>query len=199
MRQTLTAIVAVIAGFLGGILGDRAMRAIDGRHPDQVVRGHRFELLDAGGNVISLWGVDAMRSTVLSFRSHDPVPREGPDGTLRSIGLDDPQNQETVIGVSGATPFLDFRAPDGRPRVSLYIGKSNKPLLLMEDESGPRLGLGISESDTANAADNDWALSFLPDRAAIGMLSRPNQGRSYVQGFLMVNKDKLEYPYGQLK
>jgi hypothetical protein len=74
-----------------------------------------------------------------------------------------------------------------------------KPILLMEDETGPRVRLGINHSEPPSAADDDWAVSFHPDRAWIGMFSRPEAGQAYVRGFLSISKEKLKYPYVQPK
>ena len=78
--------------------------------------------------------------------------------------------------------------------MQLYITDWQKPLLLMEDETGPRMGLGVNQSDTPNPEDKDWALQFLPDRAWIGMYSRREAGVDSVRGFVSVSKDKVKYP-----
>jgi hypothetical protein len=92
-----------------------------------------------------------------------------------------------------------MRGSDGKTRVRFYLRDENKPMLLMEDETGPRLGLGIEQSDTPGPDDNDWSLSFLPDIARIGLHAEKHDGQMYVQGGVYVNKDKVKYPYQQPK
>jgi hypothetical protein len=91
------------------------------------------------------------------------------------------------------SPFLTFRAPDGKQRMSLDLGAFQKPLLVMEDETGPRVSLGIHQSDTPSTADNDWGLFFHPDMARIGMSSLPEGGQEYVRGFLSISKEKRKF------
>jgi hypothetical protein len=64
----------------------------------------------------------------------------------------------------------------------------------MGDETGKRLALGVEQSDTPSADDNDWHLVFEPDRAWIGMYVARVGTRKYVKGFLSVNTDKVKYP-----
>jgi hypothetical protein len=74
-----------------------------------------------------------------------------------------------------------------------------KPVLLMEDETGPRVLLGVEQSDTPGPGDNDWSLAFGPERARIGMYTEKHGGQTYVRGSFAVHKDKVKYPYGQPK
>jgi hypothetical protein len=159
-----------------------------------VLRARGFELVDETGNVISYWGVDNKKETVLAFRSRRPLRPERPKGSPRSAGLEDPLNQGTAIGMVEDSPFLTFRVADGTTRLRIYLTPWHKPILIMDDENGGRVALGINQSDTPSADDNDWALQFSPNRAWIGMFSRPEGGQEYVRGFLSVNRDKVQYP-----
>jgi hypothetical protein len=68
----------------------------------------------------------------------------------------------------------------------------------MEDETGPRVLLGVEQSDTPGPQDNDWVLDFSPDgRARIGMFTEKDGGQTYVRGLFSVNRDKIKYPYQQ--
>ena len=63
------------------------------------------------------------------------------------------------------------------------------------DETGrTRVGLGINHSDTQSAEDDDWALSFEPNMAWMGMFSLQEGGQRYVKGVFSVSKDKVKFP-----
>jgi hypothetical protein len=64
----------------------------------------------------------------------------------------------------------------------------------MEDETGPRVALGIASTDTPGFDVYDWDLEFLPERASIGMFARRDAKGTYLQGFLDVHKDRMKYP-----
>jgi hypothetical protein len=78
--------------------------------------------------------------------------------------------------------------------VRMLLSTDGKPFLLMEDETGPRVSLGIEQSDTPGPDDNDWTLTFYPERARIGMFTEKVGGQKYVRGVFLVNKDKVKYP-----
>jgi hypothetical protein len=199
MKNVFLIVAALVAGFLGGVLGTRLTRAGEESRTERTVRARSFELMDENGRVVSFWGVDKRKQTVLAFRSRRSVPSEGPEGSPRSPGLDDPLNQGTAIGMIEDSPFLKFRVADGTTRMRLYLTPWHKPILIMEDETGPRVGLGINQSDTPSTDDNDWALRFDPERSSIGMFSRQEGGQKYVRGFFSLSKDKVKYPYVQPK
>ena len=115
------------------------------------------------------------------------------------LKLDDPHNQRAAIGVTDDSPFLEFRGANGETRARLDLSIYGKPALLMRDETGPRVLLGIDQSDTPGPQDNDWALSFYPERVWLGMHTFKEQGQTYVQGGFSVNRDKLKYLYEQPK
>ncbi len=69
----------------------------------------------------------------------------------------------------------------------------------MEDETGPRLSLGVEQSDTPGPDDHDWSLVFNPDIARIGLHSEKVGGQRYIQGGVWVNKDRVKYPITQPK
>ena len=195
MKSVLTIAAALLAGFLGGVVGTRLTRGSGEPRTEHTLRARSFELVDETGKVISFWGVDKGKQTVLAFRSRRPVPSEGAEGMPRSAGLDDPLNQGTAIGMIEDSPFLTFRVADGTTRMRLYLTPWHKPLLMMDDETGGRVALGINQSDTPSTDDDDWALQFGPNRAWIGMFSRLEGGQKYVRGFLSISKDKVKYPY----
>jgi hypothetical protein len=95
--------------------------------------------------------------------------------------------------------MLEFKAEDGRPRASLYLFPEGKPILLLDDETGPRVSLGLQQSDTPGPEDNDWALTFEPDRAWIGMYTHKTRGHNHVQGAYGVHTDRVESPHIQPK
>jgi hypothetical protein len=68
-------------------------------------------------------------------------------------------------------------------------------MLLLEDEKGPRVSLGIEQSDTGDPQDDDWTLDFGPEsRARIGMYSERRNGQRFIYGIFSVRKDHLKYP-----
>jgi hypothetical protein len=201
MKQLFLIVAALLAGFVGGILGTRVVLAHRAGRPEQMIRARSFELVNASGHTISYWGVDKGDNAVLSFASHWPVTSGGPNDPSGHPPqpLDNPHNQRMAIGVIADSPFLMLRGPDGKTRVRLYLSMYEKPFLLMEDETGPRLLLGVEQSDTPGPQDNDWSLAFYPERARIGMYTEKIGGQTYVRGSFGVQRDKVKYPYNQPK
>jgi hypothetical protein len=193
MKQFLTIAAALLAGFLGGVVGSTRVARNEAARPAAVLRARSFELVDGDGRAISYWGVDKRQNVVLAFASD---PRVSPSGAVQG-SLEDPYNQRVSIGVVGGTPALDLRAPDGKTRLRLCLSIYEKPILIMEDATGKRVHLGLLHSDTPSAEDNDWGLSFEPDRSLIGMHTVKEGGQTYLRGSLFVSKDKLKYPYDQ--
>jgi hypothetical protein len=195
MKQTFFVAAALLAGFLGGIVGTRVARTREQPNFEPVVRARSFELVDEAGRAISYWGIDKSENAVLAFGSNRPMSRGGHPG----LALDDPRNQRSAIGVIDDIPFLLFTAPDGAARMSLSLNLYEKPVLWMADETGKRVSLGLEQSDTPSTEDNNWALNFGPDRARIGMFTVEEGGQKYVKGFLSVSRDKVKYPNQQPK
>jgi hypothetical protein len=184
-------VTALLAGFVGGILGTHVSRAREQPGVEQVVRARSFELVNQAGQTISYWGVDQGHNAVLAFGRPGALP--GHPG----LGLGDPDKERVAIGLIDDWAFLKFRGADGRTRVRLLLTDYGKPALLMEDESGPRVSLGIEQSDTPGPGDNDWTLAFYPERARIGMFTETESGQTYVRGIFLLNKDKVKHPYRQ--
>lgn len=194
MKQVYITAVSLLAGFIGGIIGARLMRPREPAVPPQVIRARAFELVDEAGQVISYWGIDKNDYAVLAFGNHWP-----PDLTKGHPhpALQDLEHQMVALGVAGDGAFLHMRAPDGKTRVRIDLDMWGKPSLMMDDETGSRMSLGILRSDTPGPQDNNWALDFAPERATIGMFTVKEHGRQYVRGTLSVHEDKVEYPWGQ--
>jgi hypothetical protein len=188
MKQIFFIVTALLAGFVGGILGTRVIPPREQPPPGQGVRARRFEVVNEAGQAISYWGVDKGQNAVLAFGSGRALPGH-------PLGLEDPHNQRAAIGVIDDSPFLKLRGVDGQTRVRLLLSLFGKPVLLMEDESGPRVLLGLEQSDTPGAGDNDWSLAFYPERARIGMYTEKDRGQTYVRGSFSVHRDKVKYPY----
>ncbi|MBZ5575671.1 MAG: hypothetical protein LAP40_03810 [Acidobacteriia bacterium] len=194
MKQIVLIIGALIAGFVGGLLGGRVDRGSDQDLPQQVIRARSFELVDESGTAISYWGIDKRKYAVLAFGSYWPVGAPDAPAGKHPADLSDPRNQRGAFGVIDDSPFVDLRAADGQTRMRLNLSIYQKPLLWMGDENGKRLALGVEHSDTPGAQDNDWMLRFAPDRAWIGMVAEKKEGQTYIQGALSVNTNKLKYP-----
>ncbi len=201
MNRIVLVAAALLAGFIGGILGALVMRSGEQAHPGQPIRARSFELADESGRVVSFWGIDKRQNAVLAFGSHWPkTPRGGgavPDRP--PLALDDPDNQRAAIGVVNDSPFLSLRGTDGKTRASLDLSEYGKPALWMADETGLRVHLGVEGSDTPGPQDNDWSLAFYPERARIGMYTEKDGGQTYVRGRFAVHRDKIKYPYQQPK
>jgi len=160
---------------------------------EQVIRARSFELVNEAGHPISFWGVDQGQNAVLAFGSRglalSDAPRRVP------AGLSNPENQLAAFGLQGNdAPILTMRGADGKTRVRLLLSPDAKPTLTMEDETGPRVSLGIEQSDTPGPQDNDWTLVFGPERARIGMFTEKDNGQTYVRGIFLLNKEKVKYP-----
>jgi len=197
MKQASLVAAALLAGFVGGVVGGRATRSGSQPLPEQVIRARTFELVGKTGQVISYWGIDKGDNVVLAFGSRPGTVLA--EGAARPghipPGLDNPENQLSAIGLlANDSPFVKFRGADGKTRVRLYLNDWAKPTLLMEDETGPRVALGIEQSDTPGPQDNDWVLSFGPGRARIGMYSEKEAGKTVVRGIFSIKRDKVMYP-----
>jgi hypothetical protein len=189
VKQTLT----LFAGFLGGIVSMRIARTGDG-DIKQVIRARSFELVDAAGQAISFWGVDNRDNAVLAFGSRGLAPG-GARPRSTPLGLTNPDNQLAALGLRGTdSPLLKMSGADGKTRVRMLLSTDGKPFLLMEDATGPRVSLGIEQSDTPGPGDNDWTLAFYPERARIGMFTEKERGQTYVRGVFLVKRDRVKYP-----
>lgn len=195
MKPTFLIVAALLAGFIGGILGARVARTHGLAHPEQAIRARSFELVDEEGRAISFWGVDKGQNTVLAFAGHWPKQPSGRGGGHPPLPLDDPHNQRATIGVIDDSPFVDLKAADGQTRMRLNLTADGKPILWMADEHQPRMWLGIEQSDTPGPQDNDWGLIFYPDVLRIGTKTEEVAGQTYVQGGIFVSKDKMKYPF----
>lgn len=196
MKQFFLVVAALAAGFAGGVFGSHFARIRERPQTERVVRARSFELVDEAGRAISYWGVDKAHNAVLAFSNHwHPARPKGsvpPDHAPKA--LDDPDNQRLVIGMVGECPFFALRGADGKTRVRLYLSFEAKPMLLMEDETGPRVSLGFEQSDTADPHHDDWSLMFIPERAWLGMHAREADGRRYYRGGFSVNRDWVKHP-----
>lgn len=195
MKQTLLIAAALLAGFIGGVLGTHVALTREQSRPGQAVRARSFELVDEAGQTISFWGIDKSQNAVLAFGSHWPKSLAGPGGGHLPLPLDNPHNQRATIGVTGDSAFVDLRAADGEPRMRLGLNGDDKPILWMADEHHqPRMWLGIEQSDTPGPQDVDWGLMFYPEVLRIGTRTTEVAGQTYVQGGIFVSKDKMKYP-----
>jgi hypothetical protein len=203
VKRIFPVLAALTAGFVGGVLGTLLVRTREEPRAERVVRARSFELVDDAGRTISFWGIDKGNNVVLAFGSRPGTLLA--EGAARPIhaprGLYNPDNQLAAIGLlANDSPALKLRGADGKTRVRLYLDDWAKPALLMEDETGPMVLLGVEQSDTPGPGDNDWALDFGPRlRALIGTWREKVGGTTYVRGTFLLNKDRIKYPYDQPK
>jgi hypothetical protein len=173
MRNILTMVLALVAGFIGGTLasGNGAAASAPG-----VVRASKFELVNASGAHVATWEVDAHGAAHLRF-----INRGG-------VRLD--------LGVEAdGQPFLEMAGGDGVRRLALGLGQFDKPVLVMGDEKWHgRVLLGFRAPDTIPYGDSDvWGLFFRgvgseQSRAAIGVSKA--KGDNY-DGFLSVSGERI--------
>ena len=197
MKSTLIITSAIIAGFIGGVTAEVVVHAYEGARVEDVVRAHSFALVDRTGHAISYWGIDNGKNIVLAFG------RPTIEGRTPMSGNSDPKipaDQMEAIGLqANSMPILTMNAGERKPRISMYLSLWGKPVLLMEDDTGPRLALGVDQSDTPGPEDNNWFLTFEPDRARIGMYTEELDGETYVRGGFGIRQDRVKYPYLQPK
>ena len=160
-REILMMMLASAFGFVGGAVYSR----VHTLHVDdaQVLRGHRFELLDDSGRVIAFGRNDNLKNVVLGFRDKD-------DHSVATFGLG-----------SDRTPFFDMAGKDGKSRVRLELDwmqqMQQKPTLVMSDEKWEgRVMFGFLPSDYPDREWDDWGLAFrapnVGDLANIGLIKR---------------------------
>lgn len=191
MKQLYLTLAAFVAGFFGGVLGTR-MGYSGQQDPKGVVRARGFEVMDERGQTISFWGVDQGQNAVLAFGSRGLAP-EGARPHNTPSGLSNPDNQLAAIGLLGEdSPMLKMRGADGKLRVRMMLSTDAKPVLTMWDEKGPRVALGVEQSDTPGPEDNNWSLVFAHETARIGMGTEKKNGRTYVRGVFFVNPKQVE-------
>jgi hypothetical protein len=198
MRQFLLVSASLLAGFTGGILATRMVRSSDRPEAVDIVRARSFQLVDKNGKEISFWGVDRDNNVVLAFGARPEVAAHMGRTHVRDggpQGLENQRNQLAVIGLqANDSPMLQFNGADRWPRASLYLRDDGKPILLMEDETGPRVSLGLDQSDTPGPDDNDWALVFAENRAWIGTKTEQVGAEKYVRGVFGVSKERVRAP-----
>src|SRR5450755_1116367 len=112
MRNILTMVLALVAGFIGGTLasGNGAAASAPG-----VVRASKFELMNAAGAHVATWDVDAYGTAHLCFMNRG--------GVRLDLG----------VGPTGL-PFLKMAGADGEERLALVLSEFDKPLLAMGDQ-----------------------------------------------------------------
>jgi len=160
---------AGLAGFLGGTLGSQKVDAATTR----IVAASNFELLNAAGTVVARWETDSKNEAHLRFLRGNGTPSI--DVGVRPDG----------------SPIFRILGKDGKERIALRLGNTDKPMLIMSDDrwSG-RVHLGFIESDTNDQASDEWGLlfrAFGSERAvaAIGMTKGENgqpEGSVIVEG-----------------
>jgi|SRR5450755_176094 hypothetical protein len=173
MRNILTMVLALVAGFIGGTLasGNGAAASAPG-----VVRASKFELMNAAGAHVATWDVDAYGTAHLCFMNRG--------GVRLDLG----------VGPTGL-PFLKMAGADGEERLALVLSEFDKPLLAMGDEKWHgRVVLGFRAPDTKPYGDSDvWGLFFRgvgseQPRAAIGVSKA--KGDNY-DGFLGISGERI--------
>jgi hypothetical protein len=191
MKHLYIILTAVVAGFFGGVLATR-MGYSSAQEPKSVIRARGFEVVDERGQTISFWGVDQGQNVVLAFGSRGFAPG-GARPRNSPPGLSNPDNQVAAIGLLGEdSPMLKMRGADGKLRLRMLLSTDAKPVLTMGDEKGPRVALGVEQSDTPGPEDNNWSLVFAHETARIGMGTEKKNGQTCVRGVFFVNPKRVK-------
>jgi hypothetical protein len=197
MLKTVSSCIAtLLLGFVGGIVGTLTMLHREKANIQQEVRARQFELVDEGGEVVSIWGIDHLQNPVIVFAPSGFGKEERPfEGYLgHKLSLNDPDSQRVGIGLTAdGDPFFKFRGHDEKPRASLYVDSDGKPVFILSDEQTARVLLGVRRSDTPGPQDNDWGLDFYPDRAGIGMACVRHGAQTMLHGYFYLHEDGVPF------
>jgi hypothetical protein len=206
MKHLFLILAALVSGAVGGSIGTYAVLVHETGQAQRVVRAHRFELINDGGQTISFWGADPGGYVELAFGE----PQEAPASRNRSVNdavegtsAKDRQGRTTqsiAIGLEGETkrPFLSYHGTDDQLRVLLDLDDFERPSLQMSDGKVLGLTLGSERSDTPGYRDKTerWALNFLPDeRALIGAYTKEDRAGIDVRGFFRINPARFQYQH----
>lgn len=189
MKAAYIVITAFVGGLLGGVIVTQLNRTYPQVGSPEVIRAQQFELVDKNGATLAFWGTDENKNVVLAFAKTRQMSRQ-----VQS-NLKEGKNQRMSIGVlADGSPWIGFMGTDGHPRFQLHLTEYDKPFMMLEDENGPRVALGLDQSDTHDPADDDWTLVFDPytEKATIGMIKDPITKHLY--GGLWLNGRKLKLP-----
>src|ERR1700723_1464940 len=147
MLETVSSCIAtLLLGFVGGIVGTLTLLHREKANIQQEVPARQFELVDEGGEVVSIWGIDHLQNPVIVFAPSGFGKEERPfEGYLgHKLSLNDPDSQRVGIGLTAdGDPFFKFRGHDEKPRASLYVDSDGKPGFILSDEQTARVLLGV--------------------------------------------------------
>ncbi len=119
MKTIFVTVIALFAGFVGGVFGSRYSAGIEQSRTQHVIRARSFELVDQKGKTVSIWGMNKQGHTLLAFLGSDSTPGENDE---HSVGLDDVTKLRASFGAGGA-PSLTFTGDDGKTRMMLYLAR----------------------------------------------------------------------------
>jgi hypothetical protein len=196
LKTAISFIAALLLGFVGGIIGTLTILHREKASIQQEIRARQFELVDEGGEVVSIWGIDHLHDPLIVFAPSGAGKEERPfEGYLgHKLSLNDPDSQRVGIGLTAdGDPFFKFRGHDEKPRASLYVDSDGKPDFILWDEKTSRVLLGVRRSDTPSPQDNDWGLDFYPERAGIGMACVRHGAQTMLHGYFYLRKDGVPF------
>jgi hypothetical protein len=207
MKYLFLVLAALAAGAVGGSIGTYAVLVHERERPEQVIRAHRFELVNERGQAVSFWGAGPQGYTELAFGRPQEATTK-PDKAASPTGdqLDNGDRPVTIaeqvaIGLEGGDrPFLSYEGTDHQFRVLLDLDDFERPSLWMSDGRGLGLTLGSERSDTPGIRDKTehWALDFLPEsRARMGAYTEQKGSHRNVRGFVWINPTELPTEKGK--
>jgi hypothetical protein len=146
---TLT-LLAVGGGVIGGFVHSEITQTVSAQTDSaKVIRAAAVELVDNAGNRVGFLGTDEKHNTSLTF-------------------FDARGKSRAAFSLDGGTePRLQINGPDGGNLLTLGLGQSGKPQLIMSDHDfNGRVLLGIAEPDAPDPEwkYDTWVLRFAGDR-----------------------------------
>lgn len=149
MQKRITLILAVIAGFIGGLLPGslklRTVQASDG-YTSQVLSAHEFRLVDKNGAIGAQLAYSGEGTPVLFLFDKNGKPRAEigtyGDGLPCVVLMDEQSRAVGLFRLAGAnqSPVLVMKS-DGRDRMIMGLnmnGPGHEPFLVTYDESGQK-------------------------------------------------------------
>lgn len=166
-QAALVAGAVMVAGLLVGSLAFTATREI-AHGQSNVVRGERFELVDASGNVLAVLGPERSGSPGLTFYGAEGTPSlrlaVNPAGGANIFMLDEEERARVNLLVTPeGQPFLHFLDQNERGRAGFGLSVEGDPKLYLCDSEGThRATLQVAPNGTPSLDYAGPAPAYVP-------------------------------------
>src|SRR5215469_8105465 len=122
MKHLFFVLAALVLGAAGGSIGTYAVLVHERGRPEEVIRAHRFELVNDGGKAVSFWGTDSTGYVELAFghpQGSSSAPHDVGTKDAAALGI----IPSIAIGLEGESgrPFLGYNGSDRQLRVLLNL------------------------------------------------------------------------------